>query len=342
MAVEAQISIIIAARNEAKNIKACLNSLLHQQYPYRAFEIIVVDDHSDDDTAIIVESFAERHPDLQLRLIEAGDAYGKKAALAKGVDLAKGDILLTTDADCICGPLWIDTMAGTLLRQDKLLVSGPVMFKESRGFFGLFQQVEFASLIAAGAGAIGIGKPVLCNGANMAYLKSARLRIPHDNLQPQLASGDDVFLLHAFAREYGAGKIGFVKEKAALVMTSAASDVAAFWQQRLRWSGKSTAFKGGGPVITAIIVWLTCFVIFINGLLALFLPRYLPGLLILFSAKTIIDLPLLISYLRFSGQQKLIIAILPVEIMVIVYTTMIGIFSRFVPVWWKGRKIVNV
>ncbi|MDY0342719.1 MAG: glycosyltransferase [Lentimicrobium sp.] len=338
----AQVSVIIAARNEAVNIESCLNSLSHQDYPFSAFEIIVIDDHSEDETAQIVEAFGSRHPQMQLRLMASGDVFGKKAALRKGAELAKGSILLTTDADCICGPFWISQMAGMLSQDDKMLVSGPVMFKENRGAFGFFQQIEFASLIASGAGAIGSGKPMLCNGANMGYRKAARFNINEAELQPHLASGDDVFLLQAFATEYGPDKIGFLKSEAAMVLTSAAPDLTTFWQQRLRWSAKSTAFKSRGPVVAAIVVWLTSFMLIINILLAWISAGFLINFLILFAIKVIVDLPLLISYLRFSGQQKLIWGIIPAEIGVVFYTALLGLLSRFTPVRWKGRKITSV
>ncbi len=336
-----QVSVIIAARNEAADIESCLHSLCHQDYLISAFEVIVVDDHSEDKTAQVVEDFGNRHPHLQLRLIASGDDFGKKAAIRKGLESAKGSIVLTTDADCICSPSWISQMAGLLSRGDKLLVSGPVMFKKNRGIFDLFQQIEFASLIAAGAGAIGSGNPMLCNGANMGYRKDARKNIDETELQPHLASGDDVFLLQAFVARYGSDKIGFQKSKAAMVFTSAARNLNAFWQQRLRWSAKSTAFKSRGIVAAALLVWLTNFILLVHLALVWISPEFLNNFLILFGIKIIIDLPLLISYLKFSGQWKLISGIIPAEIGVILYTALLGLFSRVATVRWKGRKITN-
>lgn len=340
-AVSEQVSVIIAARNEADKIESCLSSLSLQDYPPSAFEIIVVDDHSEDETAMLVEAFKVLHPRLQLRLVASGEVFGKKAALRKALDLARGSILLTTDADCVCGSSWITQMAGMLSQDGKLLVSGPVMFRQKRGIFGLFQQIEFASLIAAGAGAIGSGQPMLCNGANMGYHKWARMQIDEAELQPHLASGDDVFLLQAFAAEFGPEKIGFLKSKAAMVHTTAAPDLTSFWQQRLRWSAKSTAFKSQGPKVAAVIVWFVSFLIMSHLLLAWVSSHFLFNFLLLFAIKTIIDIPLLISYLRFSGQRKLIWGIIPAEIGVVVYTALLGFFSRFTPVHWKGRKITN-
>lgn len=337
--VSEKVSIVIAARNEEANIETCLNSLFLQDYPVGLFEIIVVDDHSEDGTAKKVEAFQASNPQLSVRLLNPGPGSGKKAALRLGTAAASGQYILITDADCTVGPSWISQLTAVLSTQDKLLVSGPVMFQENRGIFGLFQQIEFASLIAAGAGAIGIGQPMLCNGANMGFHKASRLLIDEADLQPHLASGDDVFLLQAFATKFGPEKIGFVKSTAAIVHTAAAPTFSSFWQQRLRWSAKSTAFTSRGPVWAALIVWLTSFLLMVNLLIVWISPDFLYTLLLLFALKSIFDLPLLMDYLRFSGQGKLMWLIVPAQTGVIIYTALLGLFSRFMPVHWKGRKI---
>ncbi|NCX96771.1 MAG: glycosyltransferase, partial [Chitinophagia bacterium] len=99
------ISIIIPARNEQKNIDACIDSILAQRYPQDLYEIIVVNDHSEDDTAAIVKHYN----DSRITLLELEDhlpigkqinAY-KKEALAAGIAQAKHPLIITTDADCI-------------------------------------------------------------------------------------------------------------------------------------------------------------------------------------------------------------------------------------------------
>lgn len=337
--VSEKASIVIAARNEEDNIEACLHSLFLQDYPAGLFEIIVVDDHSEDGTAKKVEAFQASNPQLSVRLLNPGPESGKKAALRLGTAAASSQYILITDADCTVGPSWISQLTAVLSTQDKLLVSGPVMFTKSQGIFGLFQQIEFASLIAAGAGAIGSGQPMLCNGANMGFHKASRLLIAEADLQPHIASGDDVFLLQAFATKFGPEKIGFAKSTAAMVHTAAAPTLSSFWQQRLRWSAKSTAFTSRGPVWAALIVWLTSFLLMVNLLIVWISPDFLYTLLLLFALKCIIDLPLLMDYLRFSGQGKLMWLIVPAQTGVIIYTALLGLFSRFMPVHWKGRKI---
>lgn len=126
-----------------------------------------------------------------------------------------------------------------------------------------------------------------------------------------------------------------------MVFTSAARNLNAFWQQRLRWSAKSTAFKSRGIVAAALLVWLTNFILLVHLALVWISPEFLNNFLILFGIKIIIDLPLLISYLKFSGQWKLISGIIPAEIGVILYTALLGLFSRVATVRWKGRKITN-
>ncbi|MEI9943927.1 MAG: glycosyltransferase [Chitinophagaceae bacterium] len=92
-----KISVIIPARNEEENIGKLLNALNEQTYPKESFEIIVVDDHSEDGTTNIVSTFP------RVKLISLKDdninSY-KKKAIETGIAAATGELIVTTDADC--------------------------------------------------------------------------------------------------------------------------------------------------------------------------------------------------------------------------------------------------
>ena len=157
------VSIVVAARDEAENIEELLKDL--SQQTHEILEVIVVDDHSADDTAKIVDSFPN------VILLQASQE-GKKAAIAKAVEAAKHSIILTTDADCRLSTAWVEKMIAPFINEHVSLVVGPVAFYEEVSDFEKAQSLEFMSLITSGAGAIGAQQAFMCNGANLAFRKA--------------------------------------------------------------------------------------------------------------------------------------------------------------------------
>src|SRR5689334_6235569 len=104
---QTRISIIIPARNEEKNIGALLDSLQQQTYPKELTEIIVVDDNSSDQTVIVIHQY----PGIKLLQLkeDAINSY-KKKAIETGIAASSGELVVTTDADCIVGPEWLRTI----------------------------------------------------------------------------------------------------------------------------------------------------------------------------------------------------------------------------------------
>src|SRR5438552_3703884 len=95
--LQTKVTIIIPSRNEEQNISNCLASIARQKYPSDYFEVIVVDDHSTDNTGQIVRS----QNNQKMKLIHlSGSSAGKKAAISEGIKNAKGKLIITTDADC--------------------------------------------------------------------------------------------------------------------------------------------------------------------------------------------------------------------------------------------------
>ncbi len=351
------ISIIIAARNEERNIGTCIESLQKQDYPKELFEVIVVNDQSEDATSGIIESYEQLNLIDIKQLITLGEG-GKKAAISLGVSKAKGDFILITDADCLVPPTWISEFNRCFNETEALFITGPVMLKPETGFFNKFQCLEFNSLIASTAGYIGINKPVMCNGANMGYsvstyqeLLCAKSDKPEqaDILRSNITSGDDVFLMLSMKRKFGAESITFLNSASAIVFTHTQPDIKHFIAQRIRWVSKSNGYRDHDVIVSAISIYsfnLICFLLIPATLvlpffkttgnlvytLAIFL---LTGLLLI--AKTTVDYMLLAAYSKVYGQKQLL-KFLPVfEFIVIAYTTMIGALGGFMPFKWKGR-----
>ena len=193
-----KVSIIIAIRNEEECIVRLLKDLKSQIYTKDKLEVILVNDHSTDNTLSLLEE--SDLDNFQIINMKEGE-FGKKNAISMAVSLASGDIILASDADCIFTDHWVQKMASYFINDDVKLVSGPVSFKKQKGVFQSLQALEFTSLIGTGAGAIGVNDPIFCNGANMAYRKEGFLEV--NNFEDdKLVSGDDVFLLHRIKKRY--------------------------------------------------------------------------------------------------------------------------------------------
>ncbi|MDY0104144.1 MAG: glycosyltransferase [Lentimicrobium sp.] len=333
------VTIIIAARNEEKYIARCLYALLQQKYDNSRMQIIVIDDHSTDKTAEIVLGISRQHAEIELQLMHLKDSQGKKAAIESGLAKARGQIVLTTDADCECGPGWISGMVSCIEDSGAVFVSGPVTFQPSPGLFNQFQQLEFASLVGSGAGALSTGIPLMSNGANLGFIKEARNQIVADEMRNDLASGDDVFLMQAMHRKFGPKRLAFVKNKEAVVYAQPMENLGGFWQQRLRWSSKSSAYHEKHSIYIAIIVWLMNSAFVFSFFSAFFSPFLLKVFFAFWAIKTVIDLPLLSGFLAFIRKKKLLWLLLPFEPIVAIYTLSVGLAGQFMQVQWKGRKV---
>ncbi|MDD3079503.1 MAG: glycosyltransferase [Paludibacter sp.] len=284
--VNTRVSVIIAFKNESKNLPTLLETFKKQTY--RKFEAIFIDDHSTDNSFNLIEQDLAQNPGF--RLFKATGS-GKKAAIAQAVALSRHDFIITTDADCSAGSRWLETIAAYFEQNNPDLIIGPVTIKSNNTFFGKLQQIEFVSLVAAGAGAAGTGMPVMCNGANLAYKKKVWFESKKDLHEHEL-SGDDIFLLHSIKNRKG--KINFLKSAYALVSTQAAPDIKSFFRQRSRWAGKSPSYTDFETIVTALIVLGISLVQLLLLCCLPFKPEFYGILwLVIFFLKLAIDLSLL-------------------------------------------------
>ena len=327
-------SVIIAARNEAASITKCLYALLQQDYPIKLFEVIVLDDHSTDNTFQIITDFIAAHQDFPLRILRAED-HGKKSAIKQAIKYASGQLIVTTDADCKVSPQWLNAYADCYEQTRSRCISGPVRM-EGSGLFAHLQELEFMSLIASGAGSIGAGMPVMCNGANFCYEKQAFKDVNGFQGNERFVSGDDIFLMHKISKRFGTFAITFLKDRRAIVVTSVQPDLKSFFRQRMRWTSKSPGYRDAGIILTAITVFLTHIGLVLGLGYGLISGLWQPFFLI-FVSKLLIDFPLLVISAHFMQQKKLLFYFLPVQFLLPFYvliTTVGGLFSN---VSWKGR-----
>lgn len=328
------VSIIIPIRNEAANIKNLLNDIKNQSYE-NSLEVIIVDDHSEDGSAEIVQSIIANNTNVEL--IGLIDTYGKKAALTAGVKAANSEIILTTDGDCRVSNTWVQTMIRSFTSSTQF-VSGPVRFINDGSYFNCIQSMEFSSLIGSGASLIGWGKPVMANGANMGFRKKAFLAVNGFEGNQDTASGDDVFLLHKIAKTYP-DSVAFVKQAGAVVQTQAQPTIKAFIRQRIRWVSKWKAYKDLFTKTTAVLVFLVSLALVVLPILVVLKKISLFVWLNLLIIKLFFDFFFIRQISRFFEKKLNLILFILLQVLYPFYVVFTALFSIQKTYYWKGRQV---
>ncbi len=330
-------SVIIPARNEERYIMQLLILLRKQSYPKDQFEVILVDDHSTDATAGIVERKIKSGFFSNVHLIRAVDedlVPGKKNALSSGIARASYDWIVTVDADCIIGSHWLESLAGFIEQEGPAMVIGPVAIAPGKTLFSQMQALEFMSLTGSTAGAAALGRPIMCNGANLAFRKDCFEKVCGYSGNEHLASGDDVFLLHKFKQLKG-NRIAFLKSHGAIVYTRGLISLKEFFRQRGRWVGKAGGYKDGFTLLTGGVVALINLGIVLGLGAGLFISqKLLLSALLLLVFKALVDFPLLLSVSGFY-QRRDLMWLFPALTLVYPFYVVASLFSGFVlkPRW---------
>lgn len=337
--VRTSVSVLIAARNEEDNIARTLDCIVNQDFPKELLQIIVVDDHSTDNTAAIVASYASKG--VTLLQLNEGDKLNsyKKLAISRAIAQASGEIVVTTDADCRMGTKWLRTIVHYFEKSGGYMVSSPVAYSEEKSYFERLQTLEFLYLIGLGAAGIGNGNPTTCNGANLAYRRELFYEMEGFNGIDNLASGDDELFLHKVAEKY-AKKIGFCKSKDAIVYTDAKATLSSFINQRRRWASKSTKYRDKRVVWLGVSIWL--FNLSLIASLVQFvvdLPNINILFLIAFGMKVLAEFVFIYPLCDFISRRSLLMHLLPLSLVHAVYLVYIGVAGNVGKYNWKGRKV---
>ncbi len=330
------VSVIIPVRNEEENIINLLQDLGKQSY--RNFEVIVVDDHSEDATRKRLAE-VELNLDLKVLQLEGNKVSGnKKAALQKGIETANGLIILTTDGDCRLGNDWVLSMIEPFQDQHIELVSGPVSYHKRSGIFQKMQFIEFASLIGSGAATMNLGFPTMCNGANLAFRKKTFEAVEGYKDNEEISSGDDEFLMHKVYKRAPRSVI-FQKNRKSLVMTEPNRSFKDFENQRLRWASKWKYYKLRHSKIIPVFVLIINVLLLVSFIVSLLQPGWWKLGIGLVSLKLILDFTFLFSVIRFFGKNLPLPEFLLIEVFHIFYVIMFGIRAQKRGYMWKGRYV---
>jgi cellulose synthase/poly-beta-1,6-N-acetylglucosamine synthase-like glycosyltransferase len=332
------VSVVVAARNEEENIRRCLESLLDQDFPKDAYEVIVVDDHSTDRTPEIANEIAGSEPRGRLAVMSLGDgagSSGKPSAIGLGVRQARGDLILCTDADCIVPRGWMSSMARQFA-PGVAFVAGPVLEAPSRFFLSRLQSLEFMGLITTTAGLIGARRPIICNGANIAYRKSAFQAV--NGYGEGSGSCDDETLMQRIATR-AVGGISFNKDSEAIVLTSTPRSIHEFWSQRTRWAAKRGRYENKAILLRLILLY-AFFPILLAAAIA---SAFEPWLWVVVAASLVLKACADYITLR-EGARMLHQAVPPwhfliAELLHVPYIASAGLIGQLGSICWKDRNL---
>ena len=333
------ISIIIPFRNEEENIIASLNSIESQIYPKEKYEVIYVNDSSVDNSLELLNKSVKGS---NIRILNVPKNYSlnahKKRAVRYGIENAKGQIIVTTDADCTHNKEWLISLVQYF---DSLtgFVSGPVEFHPGNNIFSKFQHLEFTGLVLCGAGLIGAGHPTICNAANIAYRKKVFDEVGGFKNQMNLSSGDDELLMQKIAKDSDF-TVKFCINESAIVKTAPNKTIGDFYQQRKRWASKGLFYSDKSLVLKLILIYL-----FYVGLIAQFIFSFLVHPVFFLSFIISIVVKIFFEFNILSKGKRLIFNDLELnyfllaEIIQIPYIAFAGIVGAFGNYLWKERKI---
>lgn len=336
-------SVIIPARNEEVQIAACLLSVLNQQYQAEQFEVIIIDDYSTDATAHIVQSFQIKYPNLRLLQLEKLlperklNSY-KKKAIELAISQAKGDWIITTDADCTTGKEWLQNFSDFIQQSNAVFVAAPVKITNSGSFVSIFQSLDFMSLQGITAASVSAGFHSMCNGANLAYNKKAFYEVDGFKGIDNIASGDDMLLMHKIYVRYRK-QVHFLFSQNSIVKTSPVESWKAFFNQRIRWASKADKFDDKRILAVLWFIYILNLSFLLSPFVAFWDKRVWLYWLVMIAAKTLIELRFMLPVARFFGEEKLLWWFAVMQPFHIAYTIVAGWLGKFGKYTWKGRVV---
>lgn len=350
-----KITVIIPARNEEDNIAACLDSVSRQTYPTHLYEVLVVDDHSTDDTAALIKS--HRSQNVKLISLQAFvpslklNSY-KKKAIEVAISQSAGELIVTTDADCQMPENWLYAIAAFYEQYKPEFIAAPVSIHCSFRFIEMFQAIDFATLQGITAASVHKKTHSMCNGANLAYTKKAFEEVGGFAGIDNIASGDDMLLMHKIYKRHP-DKVMFLKSKEAIVQTRPIKSVGAFFNQRIRWASKAGRYNDKRIFGVLLLVYLVNLLLLLLPVISLFytplfhLQLYSFTLSITFFelwiclliSKSFVELVFLYPVATFFNKQKLLWLFPLMQPFHIIYTIVAGWLGAFGTYTWKERRV---
>ncbi|GGE99455.1 glycosyltransferase family 2 protein [Flavobacterium limi] len=324
-------TIIVPFRNEAENLPILLESFSNLNYPTDLFEVILVDDSSD-------EKFHTPHFTFHISQIDTirVSKSPKKDAITTAMQHVKTEWVITTDADCIVPENWLLSFDNYIQENEILMLAGAVTYNCTNSFSDHFQQLDLTSLQGATIGSFGLNRAFMCNGANFAYTKSLFERLNGFEGNDKIASGDDVFLLQKAIQKFPK-EVHYLKAEEAIVTTRPTETWKTLFYQRVRWAAKTSSYQSVFGKLLGLIVFFGN-LSFVIGFLFLLFGIWSYSIFALFAfVKFMTDFVLLYvtSLFLTNGKVK---SVLLSSLLYPFFSSAVALYSLFGSYEWKDRR----
>ena len=326
------VSVVVPMRNEEEFAERTLEALDAQDYAGE-WEVICVDDRSTDRTHEILEKFAAEHP--RFRILNLPQdlpviASPKKRALESAFKIAKNEVLLTMDADCIPRKSWITSMAGRFV-EGISIVQGPKQNNGTRSMPHLYQKLETLGYTAMEAAGFSLGRPIVASAACLAYKRELFFEVGGFGDLINLSSGDDDMLIHKMMKIPGT-KVCYNLDKDAVIETAPVHTWKQLFNQRARWSSNGTNYESKAYILMLTLIYTYYIWMFISPWCTLFLDCPWQWCVFSILPKFMVDFIFLsIASWKLHSKRRMF-AFLPVELIqipMIVFCVPAGISGMF-------------
>lgn len=326
-----RFTIVVPFRDETENLPILLKSISVLNYPIEFFEVILVDDDSEESFCILSQKF-----NIQITKNIRVSNSPKKDAITTAMQHATNEWILTTDADCIVPKNWLQILDNYIQLHDVSMIAGAVTYQCDNSFLHHFQQLDLTSLQGATIGGFGLNKGFMCNGANLAYTKSLFKELNGFDGNNKIASGDDVFLLQKAIAKFPE-QVHYLKADENIIITKPTPNWKSLFQQRVRWAAKTGSYQSTFGKILGLLVFLANLsVVTTWGLFFTLQTNYI-NLLSILILKFILDSTLLYqtnSFLTNKQMRYLIVSNLWYPF----FSTSVALYSLLGSYEWKGRR----
>ncbi len=333
-----KVAVIIAARNEEKNILNVVRDILAQNYPKELMEIFAMDDFSSDKTFELLNSISDsRLKIIQMKNEVNGERISsKKKAIEIAISKTQADLIITTDADCRMKSEWLKNLVAAYELHGKQFIMGHVKYHGEKNLFQKMQALDFFGYTGIACGSLFWRMPALCNGANLAYSRKLFYELNGFGGNENIASGDDMFLMTK-AFQKNPSSVFYLKSTESTVSTFASATWKEFLQQRIRWGSKSKHYTDFKITASLSVVFLFYLLMIIAAILSTAYCVLLTVFFFMFLSKCLVDAIFLGSVANFFNRRKLMLIFLPAQIFHITYVLIAGVLSQLKTYNWKGR-----
>ena len=338
------ITVIIPVRNEEANVPALISSLSQQSYSALRHEIIIIDDHSTDATWRMLQ---DRQAGVtQIRVVKLSDMVPpgseikahKKLAIEKAIEIARGELIVTTDADCVFRTDWLRTLAACYSSTQAKFIAAPVKIEAEGSFLSLFQAIDFMTLQGITGASVSTRFHTMCNGANLAYEKAAFYEVGGFSGVDTIPSGDDMLLMYKIYKAYPEN-VFYLKNAEAIVTTKAAYTWKEFFHQRIRWASKSTYYDDKRIFRILLLVYAVNLGFLVLGVASIWKVTWFFFFILLLIGKIIVEFPFVNAVAIFFLETRLMKYFPLMQPFHILYTVIAGWLGKFGSYEWKGRHI---